>query len=126
MIIESSEHPIERIMDTAFNKLRTVVSADTIIGSPVFTQDGVSIFPISRVTLGFIKGGGEYGETKTANYPFAGGSGTGVSVTPIGFLVCDAKGVKVTTLDDKPLYEKLIDLAPEILKSILKKDDKKK
>ena len=125
MIIDSNEHPIERIIDTAFNKLRTVVGADTIIGNPVITPNGVSVFPISKVTLGFITGGGEYGENKYAEYPFAGGSGTGVSVNPVGFLVCDSKGVKIATLDDKPLYEKLIDLAPEILKSFIKNDETK-
>ena len=62
MIIEHNEHPIERIMDNAFIKLKGLVSADTVVGNPVTTSDGVSIIPISRVTMGFLTGGGEYSD----------------------------------------------------------------
>ena len=126
MIIDSGENKIERIMDTTFSKLRAVIGADTIIGNPVATASGVSVFPISRVTLGFITGGGEYGENKNYDYPFAGGSGTGVSLNPVGFLICDGKGVKLASFEDKPLFEKLLNIAPELVKSILNKNEENK
>ncbi|MBQ8882718.1 MAG: GerW family sporulation protein [Clostridia bacterium] len=127
MIIEHNEHPIERLMDNAFNKIRGVINADTIIGNPVTTADGVSIIPVSRVTMGFVTGGGEYGnEPKQSDYPFAGGSGTGVSVAPVGFLVSDGKSVKLIGVNDKTLYDKIIDIAPDIIKSFMVKNNEKK
>lgn len=119
MIIEqNNEHPIERIMDTAFTKIRTLVNADTVVGQPVTTADGVSIVPISKVTMGFLTGGGEYGDMtreEYADYPFAGGSGAGVSVAPIGFLVSDGKSVKLVNIDDKSPFDKIMELLPDVM-----------
>lgn len=130
MIIEQNEHPIERIMDNAFVKIRTIVDADTVIGNPVTTADGVSIIPVSKVTMGFITGGGEYSDMSRqtyTEYPFAGGSGAGVSVAPIGFLVSDGKSVKLINVDEKSPYDKIFGLIPEVISSLLdgKKEDKK-
>ena len=123
MIIEHSEHPIERIMDNAFTRMKGLVSADTVIGTAVTTVGGASIIPISRVTMGFVTGGGEYSDTSRESYdeyPFAGGSGAGVSVSPVGFLVSDGKTVKLVSVDDKNAYEKLLNLVPEIISAFTK------
>lgn len=123
MIIEHSEHPIERIMDNAFTRMKGLVSADTVIGTAVTTVGGASIIPISRVTMGFVTGGGEYSDTSRESYdeyPFAGGSGAGVSVSPVGFLVSDGKSVKLVSVDDKNAYEKLLNLVPEIISAFTK------
>lgn len=114
MIIERQDHPIERLMDNALTKIRTFVDANTIVGNPVVTTDGVSIIPISKVTMGFLTGGGEYGEKET-EFPFAGGSGAGVSVSPIGFLVSDGKSVKLVNIDQKNVWEKLFDTIPDVI-----------
>ncbi len=123
MILEHNEHPIERIMDNAFVRLKGLVSADTVIGSAVSTADGASIIPISRVTMGFVTGGGEYSDTSRESYdeyPFAGGSGAGVSVSPVGFLISDGKSVKLIGVDDKNAYDKILSLVPEIISSFTK------
>ena len=122
MIIQQQEHPVERIMDNAFTKIRTLVEADTVIGTPVVTADGVSIIPISKITAGFLTGGGEYGDMSRqtyTEYPFAGGSGAGVSVSPVGFLVSDGKSVKLVNIDDKNPLEKILDTVPDILDEIM-------
>ena len=122
MIIQQQEHPVERIMDNAFTKMRTFVEADTVIGTPVVTADGVSIIPISKITAGFLTGGGEYSDMSRqtyTEYPFAGGSGAGVSVSPVGFLVSDGKTVKLVNVDDKNPFEKILDTVPEILDGLL-------
>ena len=122
MIVQEPEHPIERIVDNAFTKIRTLVDADTVIGSPVTTNDGVSIIPISKVTMGFLTGGGEYSDMSRqtyTEYPFAGGSGAGVSVSPVGFLVSDGKSVKLVNIDDKNPLEKILDTVPDILDEIM-------
>lgn len=131
MIVQEPEHPIERIVDNAFTKIRTLVDADTVIGSPVTTNDGVSIIPISKVTMGFLTGGGEYSDMSRQNYteyPFAGGSGAGVSVSPVGFLVSDGKSVKLVGVDDKSMFDKILNLIPDVVANLLEnggKDDKK-
>ena len=128
MIIRENEHPIERIMDTAFTKIKTLVDTDTIIGKPVMTADGVSIVPVSKVTMGFLTGGGEYSDMSRqeyAEYPFAGGSGAGVSVAPIGFLVSDGKTVKLVHVDDKSPLDKLLTLIPDLADVFLNKDGDK-
>lgn len=125
MIIQHEEHPIERIMDNAFVKMKGLISADTVIGEPITTADGVSIIPVSRVTMGFLTGGGEYSDMSReeyTQYPFAGGSGAGMSVSPIGFLVNDGDGIKLVGVDDEGLYDKLLSLVPELVKTAAKKN----
>ena len=126
MIIEHNEHPIERLMDNAFNKIRGVINADTIIGNPVTTADGVSIIPVSRVTMGFVTGGGEYGEIKPIkkdkDLPFAGGSGAVLSLKPSGFLIDKGTGVQVVSVADDPL-SKLAESANNFIKSLKNEED---
>lgn len=122
MIIEQNEHPVERVMDNAFTKIRTLVDADTVVGTPVTTADGVSIIPISRVSMGFLTGGGEYSDMSRQNYteyPFAGGSGAGVSVKPIGFLINDGKSVKLVNVDEKNPFDKILGLLPDLMESVV-------
>ena len=128
MIVQQQEHPIERIMDNAFMKMKTLVEADTVVGTPVVTSDGVSIIPVSKITAGFLTGGGEYSDMSRqtyTEYPFAGGSGAGVSVLPIGFLVSDGKSVKLVNVDDKNPLEKLLDIIPEVVEGIMDGVNKK-
>lgn len=121
IVQQQQEHPIERIMDNAFTKIRTLVDADTVIGNPVVTADGVSIIPVSKVTMGFLTGGGEYSDMSRqtyTEYPFAGGSGAGVSVAPMGFLISDGKSVKLVNVDDKNPMEKILDMIPEVIEGL--------
>lgn len=126
MIVEN-EHPIERIMDNALVKIKTFVDADTIVGSPVVTADGMSIVPISKISMGFLAGGGEYSDLSVVQkreFPFAGGSGAGVSVQPIGFLVSDGKTIKLVNIGEKSPLEKFLEIAPEIVDAIVGKGNK--
>ena len=120
-MILSSDRPVERVMDTAFTKIRALVDADTVVGKPIETVDGASIIPISKLTLGFLTGGGEYSDSMRQNpeYPFAGGSGVGVSVTPIGFLVSEGSSVKIIRMDDKNPFDKILGLIPELTESVI-------
>ncbi len=125
MIIEKENHPIERIMDNALTKIRTFIDANTIIGTPITTADGISIIPISRVTMGFLTGGGEYSDLSRESieqYPFAGGSGAGVSVSPVGFLVSNGETVKLVNIDDKNAFEKIMDILPKLVSTVMGRD----
>lgn len=120
MVIDNENHPIERIMDNALTKIRSFVDANTIIGTPIHTMDGISIVPISRVTMGFLTGGGEYGDIVNTyeQLPFAGGSGAGVSVSPVGFLVSNGQTVKLVNIDDKSAFENILELIPKLVSSV--------
>ena len=117
---EYRENKINRVIDTAMKNLSTLVDVNTVIGKPMKTEDGSLIIPVSKVTLGFMTGGGEYGEVKVMKkdraIPFAGGSGAIVSMKPTGFLDNDGKGYRVIAAANEP-YEKILDVASDLLAS---------
>lgn len=127
MILNTEQKPVERVVDTAFAKMKNLVDADTVIGKPVSLGDGTSVIPISRVTLGMLTGGGEYGGAECrSDYPFAGGSGVGASVVPIGFLVYGGGNYKIVRLGESTLIEKALSILPEIAEAIANAAEYKK
>lgn len=116
------QHPIEGLMKTAMESIKEMVDVNTVVGDPVETPDGTVIIPVSRVACGFVAGGGnfeaEHGEQGgvEASVPaFGGGSGGGVSVKPIGFLVVGNGQVRLLPVDGNMVADRLIDLAPQFL-----------
>ncbi|HHY36103.1 MAG TPA: sporulation protein YtfJ [Firmicutes bacterium] len=120
MLVE--EHPIQGLMKTAMESIKEMVDVNTIVGDAVETPDGSVIIPVSRVSFGFAAGGGDYqqknGEGGNDNLPFAGGSGAGVSVQPVAFLVVGQGQVRLLPVDSRALYDRLIDLAPQVLQQL--------
>lgn len=108
-------HPIERIMDNAFVKLRKEADGDTVVGRPIMLANNVTAIPVSKVSMGFVSGGGQYSEPKEYEYPFAGASGAGMTITPICFLVYDGKAVKVVGVNSVSAFDKVVDTVPDIL-----------
>ena len=76
--------PLSDLMRTAMEKVHEMVDTKSIVGEPIVTADGVTLIPISRVSVGFGSGGGDYGKTGQS---FGGGSGAGVKIDPVAFLV---------------------------------------
>jgi sporulation protein YtfJ len=125
-----SEHPIQGLMTTAMESLKEMIDVNTIIGDPVETPDGSVILTVSKVGFGFAAGGSEFkldgsqakGQEEgkgSSRLPFGGGSGGGVSITPIAFLIVNSKGVKMLHLDESThLYEKILELAPQAVDKI--------
>ncbi|KHF39304.1 GerW family sporulation protein [Halalkalibacter okhensis] len=119
-----TDHPIQGLMKTAMENLKEMVDVNTIVGDPVETPDGSVIMPVSKVGFGFAAGGSEFvieerGPKEEHKHPFGGGSGGGVSITPIAFLVVNSEGVKMVHLDSNThLYEKLLDFAPQVVEKI--------
>lgn len=111
-----AEHPIQSMMKTTMESIKEMVDVNTIVGEPVETPDGTVIIPISRVTFGFAAGGGDCApDTDREVYPFGGGSGAGVSVKPVGFLVCTANnGVRFMPVECNFLYDRMLDLVPQL------------
>ncbi len=108
-----SDHPINGIMSTAMENLKTMVDVDTIVGNPVTANDGSVIIPISKVSFGLAAGGGEYsGKFAEKANPFAGGVGAGVTITPVAFLVATNDNVKLLPMDGDNAASKLVDYIP--------------
>ncbi|MEE0801373.1 MAG: GerW family sporulation protein [Gemmiger sp.] len=121
-----AEHPIEGLMGITMEKIRQMVDANTIIGNPI-TVEGTIIIPVSRVTFGFVSGGSDVGQKATKEM-FGGGSGAGVSVAPIAFLVISNGNVRTVQLMEhvSPL-DNAINALPELvdkLTALLKKEKK--
>lgn len=121
-----SDHPIEGLMKTAMENLKEMVDVNTIIGDPVETPDGTVILPVSKVGFGYAAGGSDFSLAQqkgssgaSDNHPFGGGSGGGVSITPIAFLVVGKNGINMVHIDTNThLYEKLLDFAPQVIDKI--------
>ena len=126
-----SEHPIEGLMVTAMNSIQDMIDVNTIIGEPIETSNNTVIIPISKVSFGFAAGGSEFkGETideytkrekeEAIQYrlPFGGGSGAGVSINPIAFLVVQQNNVKLMPINHTSSIDKLLDYVPELMDKV--------
>ncbi|MEW5784877.1 MAG: GerW family sporulation protein [Bacillota bacterium] len=120
-------HPIESLMKTAMENLKEMVDVNKIVGDTVETPDGSVIIPISRVAFGFAAGGTEFDQEEKstngnshhqADLPFGGGSGGGVSVQPVAFLVVGQGQVRLLPVDHNAMLDRLIDLAPHVIAQI--------
>jgi len=137
-----AEHPIEGLMKTAMESIKEMVDVNTIVGDAVQGPDGTVIIPISRVTFGFASGGGEYNKKVTGKesnskedngednpssekFPFAGGSGAGVSINPVAFMVVGNGQIKLLPVYVNSSIEKLLDLIPELLNKATGETNKK-
>ena len=127
------QHPIDNMMQTTMESIRGMVDVNTVVGAPVMDQKGTTIIPISKVSFGFVAGGGEYavedGKQKpvpTDIFPFAGGTGAGVSVQPVRFLVVTDKQVKMLPAQTTGAMERMVELLPQLIEELNAKDEKKK
>lgn len=126
------QHPIDTMMQTTMEHIRSMVDVNTVIGSPVTGSKGTTIIPISKVSFGFVAGGGEYlvddhrsrAAITSENYPFAGGTGAGVSVQPVGFLVVGEDGVKVLPAQSNSAMERVVELLPQLMEEFAQNREK--
>ena len=110
-----SDHPIESMMNTTMEKIKTMVDASTMIGDPITTPDGTVIIPVSKVSFGFASGGSDIPTIKQAGQ-FGGGAGGGVSVQPIAFLVIKDGHVELLQMNDsKTTADRIVTMAPEMV-----------
>ena len=107
------EHPINNLMSTVMENIKGMIDVNTIIGEPVETSNGTLIIPISRVGFGFAAGGSDIPTKTPGESPFGGGSGAGVSISPVGFLVVTADQIKMVPVSsgNTPI-DKLVDYIP--------------
>lgn len=125
--MEGSTHPIGAVMQTALENIKDMIDVNTVVGEPLITGSGNTVIPVSKVSFGFVAGGGEYNlPAPNALKPFAGGSGAGVSLQPVGFLVLTPEGVHMLPAQNKLPLEHAVTLIPKLigdLKELLSKDE---
>ena len=121
-------HPIETILNTTMSELKEMVDVNTIVGDPFVTPNGCTVIPISKVSFGFVTGGGEYGESINCKgqaqnaqgngFPFAGGTASGISITPVAFMTADQDSVKLLSTCHRSVLDKVLENMPQVLNEI--------
>lgn len=118
------QHPIQGLMYTAMQSLKEMIDVNTIVGDAVQTPDGTVVIPISKVGLGFAVGGSDYttaaGSKADSKEPmFGGGSGGGVSITPIAFMVVGNGQIRMLPVNpDTNIYDRILDMVPAAIDKI--------
>jgi len=119
------EHPIGELMQTAMASIKDMVDVNTVIGEPVQASSGATIIPISRVSFGYVTAGGDLAAqeapakvSQQADFPFAGGSGAGVSVQPVGFLVVSGDSVRMLPATCQSVADRMVELIPTVMEDV--------
>lgn len=118
--MNNEQHPVEKLMRSTMENLRDMIDVNTVIGDAVETRDGTFIIPVSKVSFGFASGGSEFNQGTPINkedpkMPFGGGSGAGVTVKPVAFLVLKETGIRLLPVDQDNTYDRIVDTIPQLL-----------
>ena len=124
-----AEHPIQGLMNVTMDKIRQMADSNTIIGKPIKTDDGTTILPVSRISFGFAYAGTDFDGKNAANKDlFGGGSGAGVNIQPVAFLVVKDGCVRTIQLSDgSNTIDRALTMLPELVdkvSALLKKEEK--
>ena len=121
----NKDKKIQSLIDVSLEKIRTLIDVNCVIGNAITMPDDSIIIPISKVSVGFVSGGGEYNDLNAkrnaADFPMAGGTGGGFYVSPIGFFVVDKNKFKLIRADKSTAYLGLIKNATEVMKKFVEK-----
>lgn len=130
-----NKHPIQGVMETAMQNIKEMVDVNTIIGDAITTPDGTTIIPVSKVNFGFASGGSDFSTkahhapNKPENLCFGGGSGAGVTINPIAFLIVSpTRGVSLLPINqgEPSAIDKVVDAMPDLIEKIKDMFSKKK
>jgi len=111
-------NPIGELMQTTMDNVKNILKVDTVVGDPIYTPDGITLVPISRISVGFGGGGIELNQKNAnGNRPFGGGNATGVKIDPIGFLVIKDGMIRMVNVTPPAsnTVDRLIDLVPQVM-----------
>lgn len=121
--MSEKNHPINDLMSTTLEKIQDMVKANTIVGQPITTPDGVMLIPVSKLSLGFASGGSDFipknhksGDSNT----FGGGAGAGINITPVAFLIIRGESVRLLNVDPPAAntVDRVIDAVPEVVDKV--------
>lgn len=112
---------LPNMLDATIQRIREMVDVNSVVGAPITTPDGVTIIPVSKVSVGFGGGGSDFA-SKAADKenPFGGGVGVGVKVTPMCFLVVKDGNVRMMSVPQpaNSSAERLVEMLPDTLEKI--------
>ncbi len=114
-------NPIGELMQATMENVKNILKVDTVVGDPIFTPDGITLVPISKISVGFGGGGVEFGAKKPGEAkPYGGGNATGVKIDPIGFLVIKEGVVRMinVTPPASNTVDRIIDMVPQVMDRI--------
>ena len=124
-----NNNPIGNLMQATMDNVRNMLKVDTVVGDPIFTPDGITLVPISRVSVGFGGGGVEFtGKKIGGDRPYGGGNATGVKIEPIGFLIIKEGQIRMinVTPPANTTVDRIIDLVPTVIDKVDHFIDKQK
>ena len=116
---------VSELLGASMAKVREMVDANTVVGTPISTGDGTTLIPISKVSVGFGGGGGDYGKPEQNN--FGGGAGAGMKIDPVAFLVIKDGITRVLPVAVPPVstVDRIVEMAPDIMDKVEKYFDRK-
>lgn len=129
--MSEKNHPINDLMSTTMQKIREMVDVNTIVGQPITTPDGITLIPVSKLSFGFASGGSDF-MTKNHkpgdNNTFGGGSGAGVNISPVAFLIVKGDSVRLLPVDPRvaTTVDRVIEMVPEVIDKVTDFLEKKK
>ena len=123
-----SENKVNNLLGASMDKIKEMVDVNTVVGDPITTPDGTTVIPVSRVSYGFAGGGTDLpSKAQPDKGLFAGGSGAGINITPVAFLVIANGDVRLLSVSAKPdTTDKLVNLVPDVVDKISGAFSKKK
>lgn len=121
-------HPVETILQTTMRELKNIVDVNTIVGNPIYGDEGAVVIPVSKVSLGFFAGGGDFPtqalngpakpDVEANGYPFLGASVAGISITPKAFLHMQGEQVTLLHAECESTLDRLVQLIPTAMTEI--------
>ena len=119
---------LPNMLENTIAKIREMVDVNSVIGTPITTPDGVTIIPVSKVSVGFGGGGSDFVNNKGGENPFGGGVGGGVKVTPICFLIVKDGDVRMMSVPTpaNTTADRIVEMVPDSIDKLTAYFDKKK
>ena len=113
-------NPIGELMQSTMDHVTNMLKVDTVVGEPIYTPDGITLVPISRISVGFGGGGVELSPKRAGERPYGGGNATGVKIDPIGFLVIKEGTVRMINITPpaSTTVDRIIDLVPQVMDKV--------
>ena len=112
------KNPIGELMQNTMESVKNMLQVDTMVGDPIVTPDGITLVPVSRISVGFGGGGVEFANKKIGDSrPYGGGNATGVKIDPIGFLVIKDGNIRMVNImpPANTTVDRIIDLVPQVI-----------
>ena len=120
--MEKKEHPLNDLMGSTMERLRSMVDVNTVVGEPILAGE-VTIIPVSMVSVGFASGGSDFAsknQRPEQDNSFGGGSGAGLKITPIGFLIVRGENEKLLPVMPPPggAIDRAVDMVPDLVDKV--------